>query len=75
MRGMGSARAQRPGGAARTEIRGFEEIVVGMKKIRRAACDTDYYLWCFALKTCTKTESAGFADQEFLSMPIWIDKK
>ena len=33
----------------------------------------------FALKTyhitCTKTESAGFADQEILSMPIWIDKK
>ena len=25
MRGMGSARAQRPGGAARTEICGFEE--------------------------------------------------
>ena len=45
-----------------------------MKKNRRAAAsDTDYLF--FALKTCTKTESAGFADQEFLSMPIWIDKK
>ena len=62
---------------AQRELRSadLKKVVVGMKKIRRAACDTDYYLWCFALKTCTKTESAGFADQEFLSMPIWIDKK
>ena len=34
MRGMGSARAQRPGGAARTEIRGFEESrCTALKKI------------------------------------------
>lgn len=62
---------------AQRELRSadLKKVVVGMKKNRRAASDTDYYLWCFALKTCTKTESAGFADQEILSMPIWIDKK
>ena len=63
---------------AQRELRSadLKKVVVGMKKIRRAACDTDYYLWCFALKkTCTKTESTGFADQGILSMPIWIDEK
>ena len=60
---------------AQRELRSadLKKVVVRLKKNRSAL------VVFFALKTyhitCTKTESAGFADQEILSMPIWIDKK